>query len=149
MSSRREAIMLAVVAALNGVEKPAGLSVHRMRTRPIHKDVLPALVVYLGPESVARGDGAFGYKNRRNQTVRVEVRMVVPPGVSPDTALDPLTSYVEQRLMLDYTFGGVARNTQVTAIDWDANDETDAHYAAAAMDFTIEYLTAAGDPDVA
>lgn len=149
MSSRREAILLSIVAALDAVGKPAGLAVHRSRTRPINKDVLPALVVYLGPEKIARGDGPFGYKNRRFQSVRVEVRTVATAGVDPDTALDPLTSYVEQRLMADPTHGQVARNTQLEAIDWDANNETDAHYAAAAMDFTIEYLTAAGDPDVA
>ncbi len=145
--SQRESILLAIVAALDAVGKPAGLTVHRMRTRPFQVDQLPALVVYLGPESIARGDGAHGYKNLRQQSVRVEVRKVVPPGEVPDSAIDPLISWVEQRLMLDVSQGRLAHNTQLTSIDWEADNTADAHFVAAAMDFTITYVTAAADPD--
>jgi hypothetical protein len=146
MSSRREQLVVAAVAALNAAGKPAGVTVHRARTRPLAQDQLPAMVVYLLSEDTTRGDGRDGYKARRNAKVRIECRVAVEDDTPPDTAVDPLLTWATKAMMADPYWGGLARNTQEDATTWDA-DETDRVYAAAAVDFTIDYLTAAGDPD--
>jgi hypothetical protein len=46
MSSIRSQILAAMKSALDAPEKPAGLSVHRTKTRPITADKLPAIVIY-------------------------------------------------------------------------------------------------------
>lgn len=144
--SRRESILVAALAALNGAGKPAGVTVHRQRTRPIDKDALPAMVVYTLSEATTRGDGPRGYKARRGVRVRVECRMSVADETPADTAIDPLVSWVVKAMMTDPQWGELAHNTQEDATTWDA-DESDLVYAAAAVDFTIDYVTAAGDPD--
>lgn len=149
MPSRREQLVLAAVAALDAAGKPAGLAVHRFRTRPIQKDQLPALVVYPAPdgEAVARGDGARGYKARRTLVLRVECRAIAPDGTPCDAALDPYTSWAVRALMQDPTLGGLALNAQEAAVLWDA-EELDRVYAAAAVDVRLDYVTAAADPDL-
>lgn len=151
MPSRRELIVQALVAALDGADKPAGLTVHRFRTRPlVGAEDLPAVVVYLQQETTARGDGPHGYKARRACTIRVECRTRVAGDAidttAPDAALDALTSWAVRAVMADPRQGGLAHNTQETATQW-AAEETDAVYAAAAVDFTVDFITAAGDPD--
>jgi hypothetical protein len=146
--SKRESLLLSIVTALNALGKPAGLAIHRSRTRPLTQDALPACVVYVLSEQASRGDGPHGYKARRALLVRVECRVAVIGAdvTPPDAALDALTSWTVKAMMADPSWGGLAHNTQEVSTTWDA-EETDAVYAAAAVDFSLDYITAAGDPD--
>ena len=146
--SRREELISAVVSALSDDAKPDGLNVHRFRQRPLVRDQLPALVVYLLSEQSARGDGPFGYKTRRDLVVRVECRVKVEDDTPPDTAIDPLVTWAVQAMLNDPQWCGLAVNTQDVATTWDA-EEHDAVYVAAAVDFSIEFLTLATDPGAA
>ncbi len=145
--SRRSEILVALEAALNGAGLPGGATVHRSRTRPIEKDALPALVLYLLDESTeAKSSGA--YKARRAMRVRVECRTTADADTAPDDAVDPLLSHVVRAILADPRQGGLAVKTEETGTTWDAAED-DLLYAAAAVDFTLDYITAAGDPDVA
>ena len=65
-TSIREQIMVALVAALStgGAGSPAGLTVHRERTRPIETDSLPAIMVY-ADDDVPKPLGAAGVSRLR------------------------------------------------------------------------------------
>lgn len=145
MASVRELILQAAVAALNGAGKPAGLAVHRNRTRPFGSDQLPAIVLYPGPDPedvvLATHDGGV----ERRFTVRAECRAIAA-GVPPDQATDPLTTWCTRALHEDPTFGGLAAEIEERRISW-AAEETDQVFAAAAVDFLVTYYTHADDPE--
>ncbi len=146
MASVREQILQAVELALSGPGKPAGVSVHRYRTRPFNSDALPALVIYPAPDG-ERVERVTLQPSRadRTLTIRIECRLIAA-GEPPDTALDPLLVWVTRAIMADPTLGGLAvRTTEVRTL-WDA-EELDRVYAAAAVDFQIEYRTDAVDQE--
>ncbi len=145
--SRRTEILAAIQSALEGAGLPVGTTVHRSRTRPIEKDSLPALVLYLLDEST-ESKSSGGYQARRAARIRVECRTKVEDDTPPDDAIDPLVSHVVRAVLADPRQGGLAHKTEETGTTWDAAED-DELYAAAAVDFTLDYITAAGDPDVA
>jgi hypothetical protein len=147
MSSIRDAIIVDVVTQLSAAGKPAGLTVHRNRTRPIHADVLPAQLVYMIEEHIETGPGRSGYKTRRKMKLRIETR--VDAGSSaPDAALDPYLSWMVQQLHADPTRGGRAHDSTEFLTQWTAT-EADKVYGAAASDWIIDYVTSASNPDAA
>jgi hypothetical protein len=149
VASRRSQILDAVVTALDAAGKPTGVTVSRTRANPLEDAELPAMVVARVQEIAPRGDGSRGYKAKRVLTVRVECRVVAATdGETLEDALDPLTSWAVVALMTDPTFGGLAVNTQETVTQW-ATADAHAVHGAAAVDFEITYITAAGNPDAA
>jgi hypothetical protein len=148
MPSRRDQIVADIVSALEGVGKPAGLTVHRFRTRSFKSEQFPAIVVYLGDED--SGPATRPHQSMTDNKVRVvcACREVATGDQSPDEALDPLTSWVEVALMADPTRGGLAVTTQKIQTSWDAT-EADEQYAAAGVVLEVRYLTAADDPAAA
>jgi X-X-X-Leu-X-X-Gly heptad repeat protein len=155
VASRRAAIVDAVFAAVNGAGKPVGVTVHRSKTAPFAKSELPAIVVYRTVEElIVPADGRMNpYKARRALTVRVECRASSSTdGETLEDALDPLTSWAVQAVKgvasLQGGTGALADRCTEVGTTWAVADE-DAVYGAAAVDFRIEYLTAAGNPDSA
>lgn len=145
--SRRELIIAAAVAALGGVGKPAGLSVHRKRMRPMDKDALPSQVVYARPgneasESINRID-IDADQVERHFWLRVESRAIGDPA---DAAVDELNNWAEQTLLTDSGLRALVFDIEARAIIWDA-DEKDKVYALAAEDFLVTYFTSATDPE--
>lgn len=153
MASKREELLQYLVSEVDAVGKPTGLAVDRERNRPLQVAGLPAVGLYLLREEVAPGDGRSprSYKVVRAATLRAEVRAAITDAddpTTPDAALDPYLSWVVQRVMRDRTQGGRAKMTYERQTQWTA-EEGDALFAAAAVDFTIEYITSAVDPDAA
>lgn len=147
MASRRALIVEAIATALGGATKPADVTVHRSRTLPITSDQLPAMAAYRTTEAVERGDGPRGYKVRRRLRVRVECRVATAAdGATLDDAMDPLTTWAVQAVMSDVTLGGLAHNIHEVSTQWLAED-ADQVYGAAAVDFDVEYITSASDPE--
>lgn len=140
--SRREAVLQAVVAALNGAGKPADLTVHRSRHRPIDKDELPAQVVYLISETVPTQYGVPLVD--REVIVAVETRAT---GTPSDQALDEYLSWTVRALITDHTLGGAAMNVTEQETTWIA-EEMDKVYGAAQQRFAIVYRTRHDDPDL-
>jgi hypothetical protein len=150
MPSRREQVLQAVVTALGAVGKPTGLTVHRFRTRPIEHDELPAIVVYAIGESVKTAPGQVPRQGMADRTLRVrlECRVAVSDGTSPDAALDDLVAWGSEALMTDRRQGGLALRTDELESQWDAA-EGERTLAAAAVDYAIQYLTTAADQSAA
>lgn len=132
-----ERVLQAVVAALDGAGKPAGVTVNRSRRQSIEKSQLPMISVYPIREEVTRATD-----HRRSPLVerrlRVEVKCRVVGDVQDN---DALRKWAVQSVMADQSLGGLALEIVEESTDWDADDATDADYSVAAVDFVVRYST--------
>lgn len=147
MSSRRVQLLAAIAAALEGSGKPAGLNVHRARLRPLEKDLLPAAIVYVPPETpeaVTLSPLAVDRKAR----VAVQLRAIAPEGTAAEDAVDPYYVWAVQAIQADPTLGGLALDTNEVSVTYDAI-ESDSVLAACEVLFEVTYETAESDPEMA
>jgi hypothetical protein len=153
VASIRAQIVDAIYTAVNGASKPVGVTVHRSKTAPFAKAELPAIVVYRVVEELVDPAKLSTYVARRAMTVRCECRVSsASDGETLEDALDPLTTWVVTAVKgITSLQGGrnaLADSCVEIGTTWAVADE-DAVYGAAGVDFRIEYLTAAGNPDAA
>lgn len=138
MATVREQIMQAVLAALDGVGKPAGLNVFRYRTRPLTEEEYPALVVYNGTEQVDRVGNHRGSLVRRELGLRIEGRTI---GDTPDVDLDPILAWVTQALIAAPSLpGNLAITTEEDSTEWE-HEEAEVGYSVARMLYRVTYST--------
>lgn len=146
-NSIREQIMAALITALSGAGGPAGLSVHRERTRPIEIDSLPAIMIY-AEDDTPKPLADQHYRaplTERQMSIAVECRAIGSVGVSPDAALDPIVVWAAKTILANETFGGLANGVEEERTVWSSR-EGDIPVAAAAVHFTIKYRTSRLDP---
>lgn len=152
MSSIREQIAAAVVNLLTGTgaetpPAPAGLTVHRERTRPVEQDKLPAILVYFEdeePTPLAKQEFKAPI-TKRHLGVVFEMRVVPDSGQAPDQAVDPLYLWIMQQIAVDETLGGLAMGVTEGPMKWTAT-EADRVFAGAALHLAIHYRTSRLDP---
>jgi hypothetical protein len=146
--SIREQIIAAVVAALTAhPSPPAGLTIHRERTRPIETDSLPAIMVY-ADDDVPKTLAAQTYKSpltERQLSLWLEARASAASGISVDQALDPVLVFAALAVFADETFGGLANGVEEGRTVW-VSREGDVAVAAAKWGITIKYRTSRLDP---
>ena len=145
--SIREQIADYFVGVLQASGAPAGLTVHRERTRPIEAaNDLPAILLYFEddtPESTAQERQPPLVE--RSLHIIVELRARVTGGVSSDRTLDPLLVWTDQQITQNETAGGLANNAKLGKITW-ISKEADVTVAAAIANYHIRYRTARTDP---
>ena len=135
--SYTERVLQAVVAALDGAGKPAGVTGNRSRRQSIEKSQLPMISVYPIREDVTRATD-----NRRSPLVERRLRVQVKCRVvGDDKDNDPVRKWAVQSVMADQSLGGLALEIMEESTDWDADDATDADYSVAAVDFVVRYTT--------
>ena len=134
--------MQAVITALNGVGKPVGLTVHRYRLRPLTRDQLPAVAVYLLTQRTTRV--AHRASNLEKSELMVGLQFRVESD-TPDMTLEPHLVWAEQALVADRTLGGIADDVQLRSIDW-GGEAKDGQYGIALMQFVIQVDARVGDP---
>lgn len=151
--SIREQIIAAVIAALkaaatpDGESAPAGLTIHRERTRPIEVDSLPAILVYFEDDTVKPFDGQR-YRSplvKRDLQIALQCRAEGSATASPDQALDSILTWALKAGFADETFGGLALGAAELRTDWKSR-EGDAPVAAATLHMSLEYRTSRLDP---
>jgi hypothetical protein len=145
----REQIMVAIETALNasGARKPAGLTVHRERTRPLETDSLPAIMIYAEDDQPKPLSGQT-YRaplTERQLGVVAECRAAGALATPPDTALDPVLIWAYQQIFKDETFGGLANSVEENRTVW-SSKEGDLPIAAASIHLTVKYRTSRLDP---
>jgi len=153
VASIREQIILAVIALFSGAGAPAGLTVHRERTRPIESDSLPAILVYCDDDApVTLLKQQFAPLVTRNLILHVECRAQGSTTNPPDAALDPLLVWVTQQLTQNEKFPtsavppvNLGNGVEEGKTTW-ISKEGDQLYAAAAMEWTVKYRTSRLDP---
>ena len=126
--------------------KPAGLSVHRLRQRPLQAESLPAIVVYMqaDPDPDRRATGTLD----RIMRVGVESMVQVAAGTPPDDAVDPLVVWAVLALLSEETLGGLARQITERGTVW-VPEEGEQSCMRALTVFDIQYLTRDNDPEAA
>jgi hypothetical protein len=149
MSSIREQIAVAVIAVLQKSGAPAGLTVHRERTRPITLDKLPAILAYFEdeePTPLAKQRFQAPIVERHLNLV-LELRTTPSADQSPDEAVDPLYLWAVQQIMANERFDGLAMGVTEGPMKWMAV-ESDVIFAGAALHLIIHYRTSRLDPSV-
>jgi hypothetical protein len=147
LSSIREQIVVLLVAALAGSGKPAGLTVHRERTRPIEIDSLPAILIYADddvPKTLSQQTYAAPLTERQ-LSLALECRAQGSSGVSPDEALDPVLVWAAKTVLANERFGGLASGVDEGRTVWSSR-EGDVPVASAKLSLTIRYRTSRLDP---
>ena len=153
MASRRLQIRDAIVARLAGDGLPAGAGVHPARTLPYDAASLGpagAIAVYFVQEPSVKvgGVGHQGYLARRQLVLRVECRVVAGSTEDLDTKLDALTTHAVRAILSDPRVGGLTVDVVEGSTQWETAD-LDQLYGGAAVDFLVDYITAAHDPEAA
>jgi hypothetical protein len=146
-NSIREQIMTALAAALAAGGAPAGLTVHRERTRPVETDSLPAVMLYAEDEQPKPlgGDAYRAPLTERQLSIGLQCRAKGATGVSPDQALDPILVWAMKTVLANEAFGGLANGVEENRTVWSSR-EGDDPVAAATVHFTIKYRTSRLDP---
>src|SRR5574337_1845676 len=119
MTSIREQILLAVMAAVRATADGLGATVHRSPTVAIGRDQCPALVVF--PESDAITERAND-RVTRELTVRIVALARAIPPVAPETEADRLLTAVHAALMADLNLGGLALGIREQECEWEVED---------------------------
>lgn len=152
-ASIRERVATAIVAAVSGTGElgaagmPAGLHVHRERTRPIEKDDLPAILLYFEddePLPLAKERFKAPLTERVLNAI-AEIRVEPADGQSPDEAVDAFYVWLIQSLGADESFGGLAMGLMEGPVKW-FSKEADVVYAGAAVHLAVHYRTTRLDP---
>jgi hypothetical protein len=146
-ASIREQILTAIVATLGAAGAPAGLTVHRERTRPIESDSLPAVMVY-AEDDVPKPFAAQNYRSpltERQLGVVLECRAQGSLTTAVDVALDPIAIWATQQMFADVSFGGLANEVEEGRSAWQSR-EGDLPVASCAIHFTVRYRTSRLDP---
>lgn len=146
MPSIRLQIMDALIGALTA-GAPAGLTVHRERTRPIEQESLPAIMVY-SDDDIPKPLGEQHYAaplTERHLSLSLECRAQGSSGVSPDEALDPVLVWAAAAVAKDPKFGGLATDVSEGKTVWNSK-EGDVPVASAKWSITIKYRTSRLDP---
>lgn len=131
--SRRNVIVAKAVELLQ-IAAGSGVTVHRHAMRPIEKDQLPALCIYVVGVKPAQDGQTWGLREY-DLDLRVEVRTTGQP---VDQVLDQLIETVQAVMLREPFLGGAAFGVKEGEIQYDALDR-DKVYAAAAIDFTVRF----------
>lgn len=152
MSSIRERIVLAVIAAL-GTDAPEGFPAPvRARLDSPDAEQLPALTVYQVTEIVApmrdstTGGAMRGPVVRRALLFNVEV-LVAAEGDGVDAQLDPYLVWITSSVIGGDTFGGLADNPADEAGAKFGYEQAKVSIAKATVTFRIEYQTLRADAE--
>lgn len=144
MASKREGIILAVKAALEGSGKPTGLTVHRFPTRPLDADDLPAIALFPLEDKVE--EVTHDEVAHRILDLGIELRAQATSSQSPDEALDPIYVWAVQAVHGDATLRGLTLATWELSMTWEA-EERNAAFGAAVLLVRFEYETTETDPE--
>ena len=140
MTTRRELIMQAVLAALNSDSRPdtAPLAT-RANAVAASAAGLPKVAVVPIKETIERINR--GLTARRTLTLRVECQAagIVGSEEAADGLLDDIVAWATQALSGN-TLGGLVLSLEETSIDW-AVEVQDYAYCAAIVDFEATYET--------
>ena len=138
MATQRQKILIAILAAVNGAGKPAGLTVLKARKRPSAENELPITMIVAGAETASKnGKGPrFPVVDRHFQ---VKLDHWVKDPESQD-ALEPLLAWGTKAICGNQYWGKVAISTTEDRTDWDL-EMLEESFGRATQTFTVRYTT--------
>ena len=127
--------------------KPSGLTIHRMRLRPLEHDNLPAQCVYLldSPKPEARASGTL------DRVIRVGVesrKVILLSGDPPDDQMDELEMWCVRALMDDETLSGLVHQIEEAETARDFPNVGEVFFGQTAKVFEVDYQTLRNDPEL-
>lgn len=143
-TTKRETIILAALATLEGISGVSGLSVHRNRSDAVED--FPTLVLRDLGTSINREMIGFDLV-----TVSIDVELYVRPAsssINVGSAINELYGVVKAALLADPTLGGVAhevREGRMTPPDFDFSDAASVQ-AAAVVGFELDFYATRDNP---
>lgn len=144
----RRQIVLAIVSALEG-QTLAGGRVHHGRVDPESAATPrgPFLLVYARSEEIREiSEDDDGPRQQRELTLAIEA--VAVSDADDDSTLDLLALEIERALFAAGTLGGLAVDIALSRTDLNARADGESRTGRARLEFTVEYHTAAGRPDL-
>jgi hypothetical protein len=141
VTSIRERLLRAVLAALHPVADRLGATLHRSPAIAIIREQSPALVVFPENESITE---RVNDRVSRELTLRVTALVRVVPPEEPQAPLDQLVTAAHAALMRDPNFGGLALGLKEVESEWDAED-ADATAAVIHARYCLTYRTLLND----
>lgn len=154
MSTIREQIVAAAVAAI-GTGAPSGVPAPvRTRIDSPSAEQLPALTVYQGPETVEpmhkprEGQAMRGPLVRRAIVLYVEIITKAAAGDEPDKAADPMLAWATKALAAAGTFGDLADNPADEVGTKFEYEQGESSFCRATMMFRILYQSRADDAEL-
>lgn len=145
MSSVREQVLQAVMAALN-TGRPAGVpAVERTRVIALEASQLPSTVLVPRRESVEKTGGRFGPLVSRRLSLELEHRAAGGASLPPDQAVDALLAWPVKALCAS-TLGGLAIEINESGTEWHYADG-EAPFVLAVQTFEIAYTTRVSDAE--
>lgn len=153
MSTVREQIVAAAVAAL-GTGAPTGIPAPvRTRIDSPSLDQLPALTVYQASETAEPmqdlhlGRGSRGPVVRRSLLLNVEVLTKAGAGEEPDKAADPILAWVTKAMAVADDFEGLADEAADETGTKFEYEQAESSFCRATTSFRIRYQTLAVDAE--
>lgn len=145
MSSVRERIVEAAVAALNS-GTPIGVpAAERATTIAIDSHTLPKLLVYVGPKDRASDvGGKRGPLRAREMQLTIEAWTLGTDELSPDAVADPLLVWVIKALE-DQSLSGLVTGLREQETEFELARGADGPVCRAAVTMVAEYSQRAGD----
>lgn len=143
--TRRLAALKAVESTLDGVGKPAGLTVHRFAYKVDEKGNLPSLVI---------GHGGGVSTNREvndlsesTDLIRIAIGALGSRATEPDDTIDPYLSWVISALEADITLGGAVNEVELLPTSPTTVEEGDYTYVRVVQDVHVTYYHNRTDPE--
>jgi hypothetical protein len=146
VSSVREQILTAVMAALNDAGRPVGVpAAERTRVLALEVAGLPSTVLVPRRESVQFKGGRWSPLVERTLTIELEHRAAGGSGVTSEQAADALLSWPVKALCGN-TLGGLAMEIRESGTEWQYADGEEP-FVLASQSFEIAYTTRVADAD--
>jgi hypothetical protein len=132
MTTRRESILARIKTNLDGI---TGVTVHRIRTTPLARADVPAIV--LEPVTDDPTEGLVYSKT--DWSLRVKVSVVVRAN-SPGNSADDWVEKVHEKIMADPTCNGTALDIDAATTNFSFYD-ADVPLGVVEMDYVVRYRT--------
>lgn len=143
MAHLRKQIRDNITTALTGLATTS-TRVYQTRVYPLAADKLPGLCIYTNSEQVEHSTMTIPRFETRRLEVMVEAYAVAVSGL--DDTLDQICVEVEEKLALDVTRGGKAKDTKVTAIETEFSGDGERPVGIARI--TVEVMYGCRESDV-
>lgn len=135
----RALIRANIVAMITAAGTAAGDRVYPNRVLPLHRQALPAIVVFTTGEDA--GEPTSGPLRVYPKTVDVVVAIYAAGGELDDN-LDAMCLAVERAIAADESCGGIAAEAVYTKTEFKLIDGGDVPLASAEVHFAVSYLGA-------
>lgn len=143
--TRRQVIRNAIEEALNGGDRPDGLTVVKARKRPSADTELPLIMIVIGKEVIHRAN-ASPTSPVVKRGVKIALDIWVKDPESQD-ALEPFVAWGTAAVIGSQLLGGLAQDITEDEIMWDI-DMLEQSFGRATQWFSVWYTTKASNQEM-